>query len=493
MGMSPSRLASINVAALALFMLQPSSAHADPCVKTKVSGSSCQKLSVEFDVSACSWAAPEGDEKTVAPVSARVICKGSSVTARGTHGEQRMEAEFTKSDDGWGSVRWISSGPVRTFARSTASEPSSIPGVAVAQLGTATVGTGSAAATSAPVLVASNSSSAEASASAPAASSAAPSAISMSGFIDMRLTGVRSADPAANEKSRSGYLFEDGAIYLSGTRDRFDFFIDLPLSRNGGASNADVSIAKTKAQAFGKLRFTDELSLTFGQFDTIYGFELNDSKDRVFGVTGFAYNQTLPIVHSGAFLTWARDGFTARLMAANPADRQVLGSTAGDSSTEYGATLGYANSMIRGQVGTLVRSMTDLADKSSQRTLIDSVFGFSYGMVDVDFQYSMVSNPQKNTLTVDATDKESDGSAAMMIVTLKIRDDLKVSGRIERLDKDPAGLNYPQVDAMAAVVNYQVQDGVTLRAEWNDFRVKRDSATSAYDESRWDIGAVVTF
>jgi hypothetical protein len=485
-----SRIAAL--IATSTFVLPISSAQAsENCVQAQVvRGTTCSNVEMTFDVTRCAWS-QESSNSGGSPqaIPARVICQGSTVTGRATFAGYRMEAKFKKSDDGWGAVNWTSLGAPRSFLRTIASaEAAPSPATAPAPEAKSSAPATPVTATPAPEI------SSTASAS-PVATETAPANFDLKvrGFLDLRLTGFRSADSSVNQKTKSGFLFEDGALYINGTREKLDLVIDLPISRNGGSTSADTSFGKTKAQAYGRYRWTEHASLTFGQFDTMFGFELNDSNDRVFGVTGLAYNQTLPVVHSGAYFTWAKDGFTARLLAANAADRQTYGADSFDSSTEYGLTLGYANSLVRFQLGGLGRAVTDLASSSAQRTLLDSVLGFTWGIVDLDLQYSMVNNPRKNTLTTDGTDRESAGSVGMVHLSVNLSESLKLSGRYEMLDKDPGGNNLPEAEATAAVINYKVQSGLTARVEWNDLRVKRTTSASAYDESRWDVGALVSF
>ncbi len=91
------------------------------------------------------------------------------------------------------------------------------------------------------------------------------------------------------------------------------------------------------------------------------------------------------------------------------------------------------------------------------------------------------------------TDRESAGSVGMVHLSVNLSESLKLSGRYEKLDKDPGGNNLPEAEATAAVINYKVQSGLTARVEWNDLRVKRTTSASVDDESRWDMGALVSF
>jgi hypothetical protein len=458
------------------FLFQNASASTETCAQAKVvSGDTCSNVKVEFNFTNCGT---PHSKPLSANAPSRIICKGKTITARSSSENFRAEAKFEKSEDGWGSIQWKPVAGVRTFTvdqstESTATDVSPTPKVEVAP--TETVRTPSAEPPAAPV-------------------TAAPVSIAVTGFFDMRYTGIRAEDPTVNEKTLSGFLLEDGAIYFSAKKGNLEAMVDLPVSREiTTPAVATMGIGKTKTQVYGRYSFSSSLNVTFGQFDTLFGVELNDSKDRLFGNTGLAYGQTLPIVHSGAYLTYSGNGITARLLAANAADRQTFGTDAADSSTEYGATLGYSNSMFRGQLGYLTRAMTDLNGDAGQRSLIDILAGTTVGDFDLDLQYSIVTDPRKNKLTDSTTDREDPGSAILALLTYRLNEKLKFSGRFEKIDKDPLGTGYAEAQTLGLVSNFTPEEGFTIRLEWNDTAVNRKITGSKYSESRWDVGLLVSF
>lgn len=447
-----------------------------------VSGDTCSNVKVEFNFTNCGTTQAK---PLSANAASRIICKGKTITARSSSENFRAEAKFEKVEDGWGSVQWKPVAAVRTFTVDQSSEPkmatvSTIPtskpeAPKIEVPATETVRTPSVEASEAP-------------------SAAAPVSIAVTGFLDMRYTAFRAEDPAVNEKSKSGFLLDDGAIFFSAKKGNLEAMIDLPLSRElTTPAAANMGVGKTKTQLYGRYSFSSSLNLTFGQFDTLFGVELNDSKDRMFGNTGLAYGQTLPIVHSGAYLTYSENGITARLLAANPADRQTFGTDAADSSTEYGATVGYSNSQLRGQLGYLARAMTDLNGDASQRSLIDILAGATFGDFDLDLQYSIVTDPRKNKLTDSTTDREDPGSAVLALLTYRLNEKLKFSGRYEKIDKDPIGSGYAEAQTLGLVSNFTPEEGLTVRLEWNDTVVNRKITGAAYGESRWDVALLLSF
>ncbi len=452
-----------------------SSTESEECGSAKViSGDTCSNVKVQFEFAGCPGAS--GPQ-----LAKRIICDKTSIKARYQDDANRYEARFKKVDDGWGGVTWTITSPVRRFAKNDnpAPAPKSAPVVstppAPAQPPVGSV-------EEAPRSIAAE----------------VVDAITVSSFFDFRHSQFRkegATRPEENEKS--GYLLEDGAVYFKFKKDKLEALVDLPFHRDAGTGtdNANFQFAATKAQAYGTYEILESLKFTFGQFDTIYGFELNDSKDRLFGNAGLVYAQTLPIVHSGAMLQFSHSGFVAKLLSANPADRDSLGSTTNDQNLESGIALGYSYEMVRGQVGHLTRAQNGLDDEGAQRSLTDILLGVTLGPVDLDAQYSIVKNPQKNTLTASTTDSEKAGSGLMFIAAYKPLDSLKVAARYEMLENDPGGTGYYKAQSLSGVLHYLVHENLTARLEWMDINTERRAAfaTDLRGENRMDIGAIVSF
>jgi hypothetical protein len=447
------------VMALALSLSFTFSAHAnsDKYTTTKacgtakiVSGDTCTNAQVRFDFENC----PIQFE----PTTVASTCDGKNLKARATRADYRFEVKFKGSDDGWGAVTWTQEN-IKTWVKTTEDDKKAR---TVSQEST-TVSTQEA------------------------------QKIKVSAFVDVRHTTFKSDDSTIKEDENSGYLLEDGAVYFSYADGPLSAFIDLPFYRNGDSTtdSADISFAKLKAQFYAKYEIAKNFNIVFGQFDTIYGVELNDSKDRVFGHAGLVYAQTLPVVHSGAYLEYLHSGFTFKLLSANPSDRDALGSNAADSSHEYGATVAYSNSNLRGQIGYLTRERDNLAGKSANRTLTDVLLGTTLGKFNLDLQYSIVSDPSKNTLTAAATDEEDDGYGAMALASYQVTEKSKIGLRYEILKDDPIGGGYQEAESYGANLHHQLHQNLALRVEG----VKVDITESAtkFDEHRFSIGGLLVF
>jgi hypothetical protein len=411
------------------------------CAKvTKANIKSCSNAKIEFDFDQCL------DKPETTP-NVNVTCDGAVLKARTSFANYRFEAQFKKQDDGWGEVTWSQAGPVMTWKKEVAK--------AAAPDKTEAART---------------------------PTQEAAGAIAVTGFIDFRYTGYTTDTSGVDETASSGFLLEDAAIYFNYKKSDLQVTVDLPYSRQGdtvsvtddggddssftiGGGNASFGFANTKAQAFAKYAITSDINIVFGQFDTLYGLELNDSKDRVFANAGLAYGQTLPFVHSGLYLEKVWDKITAKILFANPADKDTLGSDTTDHSIETGIALGYSSDWIRGQLGYLARNKSDLAGDDAQRSLTDVLLGFTFGDFNIDFQYSMVSDPQKNVLTSDATDIENAGTGLEALATYQATERIKVAARYEVITDDPAATGYEKASSAAGSIAYKVNDNLTAKAE----------------------------
>lgn len=417
---------------------------------------SCTNAKVEFDVADC----PNVEGSLTSP---EVSCEGSILKIRTSTTNYRFEAKFKSVGDGWGGANWQSSGPVLGWKKSVAIKDAHR-----------------------------------------SPSQAAAPQIEFNGFLDFRHTRYSSDLAGVDTSNGSGFLVDDAALYVNYKKGDLGIFLDIPFARGGdtltdsggdtatiGSGTGSFAVTTAKAQAYGKYKLAENTTLVFGQFDTMFGLELNDSKDRVFGNPGLVYGQTLPTVHDGVYVEQAWDKLTFRLMVANPSDRDTLGKDDTDDSYEFGATVGYANDWIRGQVGYLMRDKEDLQGEVAQRTLTDALFGVTYNSVTVDLEYSIVSDPRKDTLTTDPTDQEDPGTGLAVLVTYSFLENWKLGARFETITDDPSGGGvYKKTKTSAATVHYKVDENLTARLEHYVIDLNEDNDDQ---ESYTTLSGILTF
>lgn len=446
-----------------------------------VSGDSCSNVAVEFDLTSC-------NVTPARQMAKRVVCEGQKIKARFQDDENRFEAEYKKEDDGWGGVRWSSAGTVRRWTRKNTAAHEAPKAKEAAP------------AAAAPVADTNRQVALEAEGAVKAKFGA---------FFDFRFSSFYAAQNTSvvNAHSESGFGLEDGAVTASFEKGRLSAFADIAIRRgkdvdlNSSAatpnqsSNSNLGVGVDKSQVYFKYNIVEGFSIYGGQWDTIYGVELNDSKDRMFGKTGLVYDLTLPVTHTGAMLEYSHSGAYVKAFAANPNNKGSFGTaTAGDDNTEYGGAIGYGNEMLHGQIGYMSRPIkgagsTDLKN----RTLLDVVYGMVFGGFAFDLEYSMVTDPNKNTLTTaTANDTENAGTGFLALASYKFTDDFLLALRYEHIADDPAGGSVKMADATGVALHYKLSSECELRTEFIDYQYESVAAVK-WNDNRWNISTLLMF
>jgi hypothetical protein len=461
-----------------------------------LSGDTCSNVKVELSFEGCEY-------KSEPKIAKRIICDGTTIKARFDEGGYRYEARFNKSEGaaGWGGgVKWEAMGPVKQFSEQKAEKP--VAKAAPAEHSKPAVEpnrdpAGGAIAPVMPPAVPPNA----------AVQPAPASPFKFSGFVDARYsTFDAKKDPnVANAHAESGFGIEDGAVYANYDKDRFAMVVDIAFRRgkssdvggaNGNASdNSTIGIGLDKSQIYMRYKLTDSLVVDLGQFDTIYGVELNDSKDRNFGKTGLVYDQTLPVTHTGLMLEYLNNGFYGKIFAANPNNKGSYGvSATNDSNTEYGAALGWSNEHFRAQAGYMTRPISDANDDGFEdRTLIDVTAGTTWGAFSLDAEYNILKDPSKDTLTpADATDTEKDGTGLLVMAAYKM-DPCMMALRYEHITNDSAQLSQKSGDSYGVAYHHKLTSELELRTEYIGYTFKPVGGGDDVKDTRFSVGALVVF
>jgi len=196
-----------------------------------------------------------------------------------------------------------------------------------------------------------------------------------SAFVDIRYLW-NSETP-----NQMGFFLNDAALQWNFKKGQSQLVLDLPFfaDSNNLASTA-VVFGATKAQAFGKIDLSSEMNLQVGQFDTIYGFDLNDTKDNFFAQQGLV-NGLLPVVHVGVLSTWTHGSTAVKFLLANPADMGHLDGM----NPEGGAQISYGFSD-----GTFVFGVLGNKQGDVSTLLLDTVVGYQVSKDwKLDFEWLM--------------------------------------------------------------------------------------------------------
>jgi hypothetical protein len=332
--------------------------------------------------------------------------------------------------------------------------------------------------------------------------------LKVNGFFDFRFTTL-TKDPSSGQSGtpESGFGLEDGALYLIYPKDKITLTLDIPFRRmknsdqnittNPNASpNGNVLWGADKAQAFLKIAATPTVEIILGQFDTIFGVEVNDSKERFFSKTGLIYDYILPVTHTGVMVSYTKDGAYARLLEADPNNKGSLGaSTTGDSNYEYGAALGYSNEIWRVQAGYLSRSIgLPSGSGSGTRSLTDIIGGATLGRLSIDFEGALVSDSSKNTLTpTNLNDREQDGSGLLALITYNFTEVFSSGIRIEHIEADPGQVNLNRESAYALSGHYKYNSMLEFRADYTGYAYQNVGSSNNLYDTRVSVASLFVF
>lgn len=333
--------------------------------------------------------------------------------------------------------------------------------------------------------------------------------LKITGFADLRLTSIAYDESSgSNGYPDSGFSLEDGALYFEYKKDNVTFFLDAPFRRKKDAdssgtptdtqsNDSNILFGADKAQIYGKIGTDFGVDLTLGQFDTIYGVEANDSKDRFFSVGGLIYEKFLPTVHMGAMAGYSYEGAYAKAFVANPKGKGTLGTetTTKDENFEYGAAIGYSNEMYRGQVGYLTRGIRKSNNtENGQRALLDVTAGITWAGVSFDVEYSSLADDSKNTLTSSNTADQEDAATGMIaLVTYAVTDSFSVGARYETMSNDPAKESNDKTTATALGVSYTWSPAFQLKADGIQYVTTPVGSSTESTDKRFEIASVFRF
>lgn len=325
------------------------------------------------------------------------------------------------------------------------------------------------------------------------------------GFLDFRFSNfnVSKSSRSSSGQPESGFNLEDGALYGNYTNEQIEGIIDIAFRRGkdsdkdssatypNQSSNNNLAFGLEKSQLFLRYKVTPDLSIDAGQFDTVFGLEANDSKDRVFSNFGTLSETFLPFTHTGLMIEYSWGTFFNKTLIANPNSRGSLGSSAIDKrSLEYGSVLGFSGSVTHGQVGFLARRVNAANLQSAKnRVLLDALFGFKVGILDWDFEYSRLRDPNKNTLNPNVNDIEKSAQGYSSIATFKFSPSIQNSWRFEYTRNDPSALGIKSAKTAGTSIHYRIKEELECRT---DFTYSKFATVSAekFHSTRFNLGII---
>jgi hypothetical protein len=252
-----------------------------------------------------------------------------------------------------------------------------------------------------------------------------------------------------NTSGDKGFTLNDAAIgFGKDFSNGISAQIDLPFV---GAAGTGFQFAGQRSQAFFQIKQNNLVS-TIGQFDTNFGFEQNDSLDRMFANMGVVKSDVLPLTHTGLNVTYdLGNGFALRGQFGNPPNS---GRMATDENPEIGLQAEYESSAWHGKAGVLYNEAS--AGEKRTNLLVDVVAGTQVGEMQLD-----LSMNTKKTANYD-----KDALAVGVFASIPTSDVLAFVGRVEfAKDLLIGATQFETVYTFAAGANYQIVSDVVLRGD----------------------------
>lgn len=252
-----------------------------------------------------------------------------------------------------------------------------------------------------------------------------------------------------------GFVLNDAAIYISKDLGKATAFVDLPFFTDSSTAGNDFAFAQQRAQAYVGLDLSPVL-VKFGQYDSPFGVEANDSRDRFFAERGLVRTYVLPFTFMGAQAIYSMEQaskLTFRGQISNPADTGFMGT----QNPEFGGQFRLDNNGFYGAFGF---SFNDSASAANNKTnmLVNIMGGWGKDKFRVDGEFDL-----KKTANFDKT-----GNAFYIIATYLTSEQLALGGRFEFL-KDIAvpskGTSLENAFSFSFGPSYKYSDDLVLRAD----------------------------
>jgi hypothetical protein len=295
----------------------------------------------------------------------------------------------------------------------------------------------------------------------------------ISGFLDAQYQYRKKAiDP--------GFVLNDGALYLLGEYGAIKGLLDFPFAGAVG-EDSSFTFAKEKAQAYLTWTATEKWDFTVGQFDTVFGFEANDSKDLQFTTPGILFENLLPTTHLGGMMEFTMSDITIKALVSNANNKsRMFNGTEATASSEYpefGAQAGYADEMFHVSAGMLHHQQKGPAGASN---LYQVMAGVALDPITVEAEFDV-----KKVGSSDA------GMGGLLNVVFSATEELSLAARAEFIRKVPEGA-YEVMNGTFGP-QYALSENLTFKADYSFNAAKEEKAEKRVKEHSFNAGALLMF
>jgi len=203
--------------------------------------------------------------------------------------------------------------------------------------------------------------------------------IKLGGFADVGFTFSNATDPATKS-----FGVGDGAFYFGKTMGMGEVLVDIPFFYSTATGPNGILAGARQAQAWISWKYENGAWWKMGQFDSLFGYEANDSWDRTFSKAGLV-SGTVPVTHTGLNVGYkASDNLNIGLLISDPHDK---GAMAAGGKFDFGGKIETSSDAFNASVGFLMSYGT-----SAYGYLVDVIAGSKMGQLNANVEFNMGNN-----------------------------------------------------------------------------------------------------
>ena len=297
--------------------------------------------------------------------------------------------------------------------------------------------------------------------------------LTVNGFIDIQYQFARSDNDYWGPGGKNSFRVHEGALYIKKDGEIHTVFIDLPFAHATGQTN-DFNFAQEKAQAYIQRNDFYGMNFRFGQFDTIYGFDKNDSADLTFTrSTDNFVKDFLPVTHIGLLTTWVLGDWAIDFLIGNSNQYAENGagdgsfSTDRDESPELGLKFSWGQEIYNFHLGVLYNGTEGDDFEYADDTIYDLGFGANWGKIRFDLSAAVRQNPKGIKALKSNLPENDDVVGGLVQFGYRFRDDINIHLRYETVENWQIITNTSENDYAVSQASlgatYQWKDPIRLK------------------------------
>lgn len=251
-----------------------------------------------------------------------------------------------------------------------------------------------------------------------------------------------------------GFSLNEGALYFGKDFSRASAFVDLSFGPSVNLTDRSLVFSHESSQAHIQYQLESAV-LTLGQYDSFFGVEAEDSRDRFFASQGSIATFLHPSTHTGVMVKFKNGDLIGRVQMANPNGSPEVG----PQNPELGAQLRLERGAGYGALGLSVGEESEGIHRQS--TLVDLMFGLVSG--DGEFQFDFDVSLRKES----GVDRQVVGLGAYG--NYLVNDSLTWGARFESLNNlqgiGRLGGFIERITELSVGPSYRLEPGLTFRGD----------------------------